>query len=112
MTSENNVLNIAEILRDDGSLTLRYSRYMSTDGERWIRHGAFQAFHPNGVLASEGEYDDGLENGPWKDYHENGRPAAEGRFKAGKKDGVWHYWDEEGHPEEDEEYVEGVLVQR
>jgi len=68
---------------------------------------------PTGSLRRrEREYEDGLENGLWKDYHENGRPAAEGPFKAGKKDGVWHYWDEEGHPEENEEYVDGALVQR
>jgi len=112
MASESDRLNIAEIQHEDGSLRFRYSRYLSPDGKRWIRHGPFLAFHPNAQLASEGGYEDGLENGHWKDYHENGRPAAEGRFKAGKKDGVWQYWDAEGHPEENEEYVEGVLVER
>jgi antitoxin component YwqK of YwqJK toxin-antitoxin module len=112
MASDRDVLNIAEIPHQDGSLRFRYSRYLSADGKKWVRHGLFHAFHANGQLASEGEYVDDLENGPWRDYHDNGRPAAEGRFKAGKKEGVWHYWDEEGHPEEDEEYVEGVIVQR
>ena len=32
--------------------------------------------------------------------------------RLAKKDGVWHFWDEEGRPEEDDEYVDGVLVQR
>jgi antitoxin component YwqK of YwqJK toxin-antitoxin module len=111
MASDRDVLSIAEIPHEDGTLRFRYSRYLSADGKGWVRHGPFHAFHPNGQLASEGEYEDGLENGPWRDYHDNGRPAAEGRFKSGKKDGVWHYWDEDGRPEPDEEYVEGVLVQ-
>jgi antitoxin component YwqK of YwqJK toxin-antitoxin module len=112
MASDKDVLNIAEIPHEDGSLRFRYSRYLSQDGRRWIRHGLLRAFNRNGQLASEGEYEEGLENGLWKDYHENGRPAAEGRFKAGKKDGVWHYWDAEGRLEEEEEYADGVLVPR
>jgi antitoxin component YwqK of YwqJK toxin-antitoxin module len=109
MTSGTDALNIVEVPHEDGSLGFRYSRYRSRDHKRWIRHGPFQAFHPNGQLASEGAYEDGFENGPWKDYHANGRPSAEGGYRAGKKHGLWRYWDEDGRPEPNEEYVDGIL---
>lgn len=91
-------LNIAEIPYETGQIHYRYARYLSGDGTRWIRHGLFKAYHPNGGLASEGEYVDGLEHGPWRDFHENGKPAAEGRYEHGKEVGEWRYWDEDGAP--------------
>ncbi len=55
-------LNIAEIpYDDDGAVKFRYARVMSTDGTRWIRHGLFRSFHPDGVPSAQGEYRDGLE---------------------------------------------------
>lgn len=89
-------LNIAEIPYEDGIIHYRYSRYMSDDGARWIRHGLFLCYHPNGVLASEGNYVDGLEHGLWSDYHPNGKLAAKGYYEGGKEAGQWEYWDEDG----------------
>jgi antitoxin component YwqK of YwqJK toxin-antitoxin module len=94
-------LNLAEVPFEDGSIRFRYARYLSSDGTRWIRHGLFRAYHPNGSLASEGEYVDGLENGPWRDFHTNGNLAAEGLYKDGQEVGNWNFWHENGSPSPD-----------
>ena len=98
-------LNIAEIPFDSGNIKFRYSRYLASDKSKWVRHGLFTAFHSNGTLASEGEYEHGFENGIWRDFHENGVLAAEGEYRNGKKFGIWKYWNLEGVLEENE-YIE------
>ncbi len=92
-------LNIAEIFYPDGMIKLRYSRYMSDDGSRWVRHGLFQSYHQNGLQSSEGSYSHGAETGRWKSFHENGTLAAEGEYLDGAETGIWRYWDSDGHPE-------------
>jgi antitoxin component YwqK of YwqJK toxin-antitoxin module len=92
-------LHLAEIPYEDGSTKFRYARRISEDGARWIRHGLFRAYHPNGELQSEGFYLDGNEHGPWKDYHQNGQMAARGEYENGQEVGVWEYWNEHGDPE-------------
>jgi antitoxin component YwqK of YwqJK toxin-antitoxin module len=89
-------LNIAEIFHESGELQYRYSRYLSNDGSKWVRHGLFTAFHRNGELASEGTYVDGLEDGNWRDFHENGLIAAEGSYVKGVETGTWRYWNADG----------------
>ena len=89
-------LSIAEIPFDDGGIRYRYARKMSPDGLRWIRDGLFQAFHPNGALASEGTYCEGLEEGEWRDFHDNGQLAAEGSYCQGAEVGTWHFWNADG----------------
>lgn len=97
-------LFIAEIPHENGKIKFRYSRYMSEDQTKWIRHGLFQVFHENGNLSSEGEYEHGLETGIWKDFHDNGQLAAQGEYKEGKEVGVWQYWDSSGNEEEPEDF--------
>ena len=89
-------LHIAEVPYPTGEIHFRYSRYLSSDGTRWIRHGRFTAFHQNGQLASEGEYVHGSEHGFWRDYHASGAQAAEGRYENGEQVGSWQYWNEDG----------------
>lgn len=98
------VIHVAEIPYETGEIHFRYARKKSPDGTQWIRDGLFQEFYQNGNLASEGSYDDGLEEGPWKDYHENGNLAAEGNYSKGEETGIWRYYDEDGNFEEEEDY--------
>ncbi len=100
-------LHISEIPWETGELRYRYSRRLSEDGSRWIRHGLFQAFHVGGGLASEGMYADGREEGVWRDFHENGRLAAEGNYREGLKDGVWRFWTDDGVLECETAYTAG-----
>lgn len=100
----NRELNLAEIPYETGELRFRYSRYLSSEKNRWIRHGLFCSYYPNGRIASEGNYLDGKENGVWKDFHENSQIAAEGTYTNGEKIGVWKYWDSNGKLEIEENY--------
>ena len=93
-------LTIAEIPYENGGLRFRYARRLSSDGSRWIRHGRFEAYHPNGEMASEGEYSDGVEHGIWRDYHDNDQLAAEGAYDQGEEVGVWRFWSSDGTPEQ------------
>lgn len=93
-------LNIAEIFYESGELRARYSRYLASDGSKWVRHGLFTTFHQNGQLASEGNYIDGVEEGVWRDFHENGHIAAEGRYEKGQEAGQWLYWSSNGVAEQ------------
>lgn len=104
MSSREDVLHIAEIPYDTGRLRYRYARYPSPDGTTWVRHGLFQAFHPNGQLASEGYYEHGKESGPWKDFHANGQLAAVGQYSQGIECGTWRYWDSAGNLESEESF--------
>ncbi|ALM85393.1 toxin-antitoxin system YwqK family antitoxin [Bordetella sp. N] len=91
-----NELNIAEIPHENGIVRYRYSRYLSADGKKWIRHGLFRAFHEDGTLASEGTYVDGVEHGLWRDFHANGKPAAEGNYENGQEAAGWKFWNDQG----------------
>lgn len=97
-------LHIAEIAHETGELRFRYARVLSADQTRWIRHGLFTEFHPNGQLVSEGTYVNGLEEGPWRDFYENGQLAAEGQYAVGVEEGVWRYWNSQGELESTEDY--------
>lgn len=90
-------LNIAEIPYDTGEVRYRYARYLSADGERWIRHGLFRSYYKDGSLASEGHYEHGLEEGVWRDYHSNGTLAAEGQYCHGEEILGWRFWDSSGN---------------
>ena len=89
-------LEIAEIPYESGAIKYRYSRYLSEDGTRWIRHGLFTAFHENGTKASELHYAHGAEHGESIDFHANGQIAAQGQYNEGKEHGLWRYWAEDG----------------
>ena len=92
-------LHIAEIPFPSGVVRYRYARYMSADGKAWIRHGLFRAYHEDGSLASEGNYEHGQEQGVSRDYHPNGQLAAEGAYTNGVESGQRQFWSESGIPE-------------
>ena len=104
-------LNIAEIPYESGSIRFRYSRYMSQDGTKWVRHGLFVSYYESGQISSEGEYRDGLEEGLWRNYHQNGQLAADGVYAKGKEEGYWRYWNTDGTEESPVEYEGGVEVE-
>lgn len=86
-------LYITEISYEDGKIHFRYTRYLNQDATQWIRHGLFQAYYPNGQLASEGNYKNGKEDGLWIDYHQNGQVAAKGFYCNGLEIGEWEFYD-------------------
>ena len=64
----------------------------------------FQAYHPDGTLASEGTYEHGVEHGLWRDYHTTGKLAAEGDYDHGSEVGVWRFWRQDGTEERTEDH--------
>ncbi|PTB22165.1 hypothetical protein C9I57_04445 [Trinickia symbiotica] len=101
MTAENE-LHIAEIPYESGGVKFRYARKLSSDGQRWIRHGRYEHYAVDGTLLSEGQYVDGKEEGVWRDYQPNGNLAAEGQYSQGEQVGHWRYWSADGNEEYDE----------
>lgn len=97
-------LNIAEIPHESGAVRLRYARVLASDGARWIRHGLFVEYSPDGTVLSEGHYLNGKENGPWRDYHPNGKVASEGSYLEGREVGIWRIWNAEGVAEKSTDY--------
>lgn len=95
-----NELFLVEIYDEFNNIQYRYTRYLSQDGAKWIRHGLFLAYYPNGIVSSEGYYEHGLEQGIWKDYHENGILASIGEYKNGEEYGLWKYYDSLGNLDE------------
>jgi hypothetical protein len=98
------------------------------------RHGPSLTFHPDGSLASQGEYRDGKAIGAIRDFdeqgrlvtywevdgddrhglsarfHPNGERASEGRFVHGKPDGVHKLWNEKGELMGTVTYREGERI--
>jgi antitoxin component YwqK of YwqJK toxin-antitoxin module len=95
----NGTLHIVEIPFPSGSIKCRYAFVLSPDGSKRIRHGRYVEYHPDGTVASEGNYAHDLEEGEWRDYHPNGQLAAVGTYVSGKEEGAWRFWDERGRPE-------------
>ena len=100
-------LNIAEIPYESGGVHFRYSRVLSEDGARWVRHGMFVEYSENGTVIAEGSYSYGKEQGRWREYYPNGGPAAEGAYEAGLEHGAWKFWDEAGNVRQTN-FVHGV----
>jgi hypothetical protein len=61
-----------------------------------IKHGPYRLWRPNGTIAMEGTYRDGLETGEWKLHWESGALLETGVFRDGKKVGLWHSFRREG----------------
>lgn len=60
------------------------------------RDGLWKSFYRDGVLWSEGSYDDGMREGKTITYFPNGNKYYEGQFAQSKKVGVWKFWKEDG----------------
>jgi antitoxin component YwqK of YwqJK toxin-antitoxin module len=103
-------LHITEIPYDSGSIHFRYSRMLSDDSTRWIRHGLFVEYSGSGTVLAEGRYVKGKEDGLWCSFHENGQKAAEGHYVAGKEEGTWNFWAPTGQQEQSVNYRSGEEV--
>ncbi|HKE15877.1 MAG TPA: hypothetical protein VKB80_13465 [Kofleriaceae bacterium] len=61
-----------------------------------IKHGPYRLWRPNGTIAMEGTYREGLETGDWKFYWDSGAILETGVFRDGKKVGLWRSFRREG----------------
>jgi antitoxin component YwqK of YwqJK toxin-antitoxin module len=53
-------------------------------------------YHPNGKIASEGYFKNGLPNGIWKSYNDNGILIAIGKKNKGFSDSTWVFYTNDG----------------
>jgi hypothetical protein len=51
-----------------------------------------------------------VRDGPWREFHPNGRVASEGDYAEGKKQGTWTVYDEDGRAVRREEWDLGALA--
>ena len=74
---------------------------------RSTAHGPYVAYHPNGKLAAQGQFENGLKVGLWTFFDESGVLESTSEFK----DGGWHgqriKYFPNGKPERVEEYKDG-----
>ncbi|MDX1348738.1 MAG: hypothetical protein R3279_00750 [Putridiphycobacter sp.] len=75
-----------------------------------LKNGIWKAYYQNGVLAFEGEFDEGQPKGKHKYYHENGVLKSKGKYSAGAKHGLWKNYSTKGETIELLEYYYGQLV--
>lgn len=60
MVEKVNTLNIREIFYEPGKIKFRYSRYLSADGTKWIRHSFFYASYKIVILFRQKNYENFL----------------------------------------------------
>ncbi len=80
------------VLRPDGSLA------WETMWAQGVWHGRSTSYWVNGTKESEGEYAEGKRSGQWSFWFSDGQVAARGRYEADRKVGDWSYRDEQGNP--------------
>ncbi|WP_226994267.1 toxin-antitoxin system YwqK family antitoxin [Myxococcus hansupus] len=70
-------------------------------------HGAYVEYHPNGVKAAQGQFENGLKVGTWTFFDASGNKRGTAEFK----DGGWHgqriMYFPNGKPQLVEEYKKG-----
>lgn len=72
-----------------------------------LAHGAYVEYHPNGKLATKGQFADGLKVGTWTFYDEAGNVRSTAEFKDGGWDGKRVMYFPNGKPQLVEEYRDG-----
>jgi len=129
--------NYIGTLRD--SVWLFYSEIAKTVSRRATYtagklNGKEQSFYPDGTVAEETMWKDGLRNGPWTQYFDNGqpkavstylndklngaytvfypdgKPMAEGVYRQDIPDGDWKRYDENGKPASTIRYANGKIT--
>ncbi len=60
------------------------------------RDGNWKSYYRDGVLWSEGDFNNGVREGKTITYFANGNKYYEGQFLNGTKSGAWKFWNEKG----------------
>ena len=60
------------------------------------RDGLWKSYYRDGVVWSEGEYNNGIREGKTVTYFANGKKYYEGQFVRAQKSGVWKFYNEQG----------------
>ncbi len=65
-----------------------------SDNEK--RDGLWKSYYRDGVIWSEGEYNNGIREGKTVTFFPNGKKYYEGQFLKAQKAGVWKFYNEQG----------------
>ena len=110
-------LSLGEVRKqtwEDGSPRAEYEVVVTGGRER--KSGPYRAWHRNGTLAVEGNYEEDRPVGRWKEYHANGALAAEGSYVRGERMAHWESFHangkraSKGRPPRDGRYFLGSNV--
>jgi len=74
----------------------RVERTVLANTSELVDHGPYRRWYPNGQLACEGKYLDGVRVGPWVTYYPDGTRESEGVYRRGLRNRKWSYWHEDG----------------
>lgn len=84
------------------------------DGKMWYQRQLFSGiavdYWPNGQLASEEHYIDGLQDGWSRGWHENGVLSVETLFRKGRATGLHRKWNPNGQLKSEEEIEQGIRL--
>ena len=72
------------------------------------KHGPWKAYHSNGQVQTQGQYEEDVPVGRFTWWHNNGQKALEGEYSHGKQHGVWTWWHPTGQKMSQGEYNEGA----
>jgi antitoxin component YwqK of YwqJK toxin-antitoxin module len=73
-----------------------------------LKHGPFTAWHENGQLARQGEFDRDLPVGKTTWWHITGQKSVEGEYENGLACGKWTWWFDSGQKQIQGDFDAGV----
>jgi antitoxin component YwqK of YwqJK toxin-antitoxin module len=76
-----------------------------------VKHGAYVAYHNNGILSQEGSYEYDKKTGLWREYTPTGEVYRETFYKNGKVHGINNTYTNTGKPEIKCEYYEEIVIE-
>jgi antitoxin component YwqK of YwqJK toxin-antitoxin module len=75
-----------------------------------LRQGFWKEFYPNGIIKSQGNYQDDLRTGQWEFYYPDGAIEQKGSYDSkGRPDGLWEWFYNNGDMLRQEHYRQGKL---
>lgn len=77
-----------------------------------LRHGPYKAWHINGQISVQGDYEFGDAKGEFIWWHSNGQISLRGGYADGKHDGLWHWWHANGMKSAEGQYDQGNRIGR
>ena len=70
--------------------------YYVLKSDTTVMDGRYTAYHYNGRLFLNGQYQHGKRDGEWTSYHDNGKIESHNYYCEGQYCGVWDYYSNEG----------------
>ena len=91
--SDERILMIDEITDQNGKIR---PTFISKNDSTEVPNGCYAGIDSNGRKIMHITYLNGVVVGPFKEYWSNGSLATEGHFQDGLQEGTWHYYDMHG----------------